>query len=194
MKQRYRDRVAEPAATKLVNAIQTWTKAHQDAIQAAYDKLEPFDIENDRLAELLLPLQAVLTVIRDEQAIEELRAYADDVEAHAKASIQEPDELRLLRACREVFNGTPFMRTPDLIAKLCQRQEEPWASYLHGEPITPHKLGHMLSGYGIKSGHSKDKTQRGYERRAFSDAWTRYVPESASDPSVSSQASGRVQS
>lgn len=67
----YRSRKVEPLAAEVRTRIEGWAEANRDAVQGVFDRLEPFDIENDRMAELLLPLQAA--VIVDEGADSRVR-------------------------------------------------------------------------------------------------------------------------
>jgi hypothetical protein len=89
-----------------------------------------------------------------------------------------PGQL-LLTDVRKVLM-TDFMASAELCAELRRLPESPWGD----ESLTVHRIGRMLGGYNIKSGHSADKKRRGYYVRDFADAWSRYLP-----PEIASKAS-----
>lgn len=68
--------------------------------------------------------------------------------------------------------------TADLIKALVAISDGPWASYYHGNPITPRQLSKQLANYDI---HSKTvrvgpyDTPKGYALDQFTDAFKRYL-------------------
>ena len=88
--------------------------------------------------------------------------------------------VQLLRDIYEVWPvGDPFIATLDLLFKLTALVEQPWATISRGgASMTPHKLAHLLKGFGISS-RPNNGAVRGYDRERFHDAWVRYgvVPE-----------------
>ncbi len=177
--QRFRTRVAEPIGQKISKEIEKWADEHGDKIAELYDTLDTFDMENDRMAELLLPLQAVLKVA-DESRIPELQEYANSLDEKDEAI--ESDGVRLLAACREIFSGVKskdgqkFLSTESLIQNLLFRTEEPWSRWRHGARITPEALANILRPYGIRSGRPKDQSARGFFAYDFEESWGRYLP------------------
>ena len=179
--ERYVSRVVEPVGHAVRDRLAAWAVAVRDDVQAVYDRLEPFDIENDRMAELLMPLMAVAEVDGGGH-LDVLRQYADDLDrADAEAERMSPG-VRLLAACREIFRAVAdapgdgrFLATANLIAKLVARTEEPWAAYVRGQAITPEALATLLRPYGIHSAKNRKQTFRGYTAHAFAEAWGRYL-------------------
>lgn len=176
----YRSRVVDPIGKEIATGIEGWAETNGERAADVYDKLDVFPIENDRLAELLLPLQAVLTVA-DESRLPELKQYAETID-HKDAETETPG-VRLLAACREVFNktktdkcGCKFIHTATLITKLAQRSEDPWNRWTRGGLITPEALANLLRPYCIRSGRNRKQTARGYFAHAFEEAWVRYLP------------------
>jgi len=189
---RFRSRIVEPRGKQLHDALEKWAEQNQVKAREVYDRLVPFDIENDRMADLLVPLQVVLTLNEPSagsarlagidgisKGLLELEKYARSLdELDAEAEKMSPGTM-LLAACREIFaamNEKKFLPTVNLIDKLVRRTEEPWARFVRGEPITAEALANLLRKYGIKSGRSKDQKNRGYWPSAFEDAWGRYLP------------------
>ena len=91
---------------------------------------------------------------------------------------QEEDELslsmKLLEDIRGVFQGDR-MATKDLLNALREEEESPWA-YMDG--FNPHLVARILKDYGIHPKPFGGGKVRGYFRKHFEDAWSRYLPES----------------
>jgi len=79
--------------------------------------------------------------------------------------------LRLLSDIREIFIGEQ-MTTRDLIERLRELEESPWA-YL--ERFNPSVLAHLLKNYSIKPKPFSGGKVRGYYRKSFEDPWSRYL-------------------
>jgi hypothetical protein len=79
--------------------------------------------------------------------------------------------LRLLSDTREVFKEEQ-LATKDLLGKLRELEESPWA-YL--ERFNPSVLAHLLKNYGIKPKPFSGGKVRGYYRKSFEDSWSRYL-------------------
>ncbi len=106
--------------------------------------------------------------------------------------------MRLLGDIRTLYadlRNPEFLSTKDLIGSevkpydqqwvatgLCSFEDSPWASFSRNGPITPHKLGEILSEYDIKSARQNigphGHGSKGYYRRDFAKAWDAYL----SDP------------
>jgi hypothetical protein len=86
------------------------------------------------------------------------------------------------------------------VAKLKEDPEAPWAEWNRGNGLTQNSLAALLGGgggrgrrgkrgYGIHSGtvHPPEKPEgaKGYKRRQFEDAWSRYVTPSSDQGVVS---------
>jgi hypothetical protein len=182
----YRSRVVDPVGYEIAQKMKEWAEENADRAARVYDRLEPFEIENDRMAELLLPLQAVLSIENRDQ-LEVLERYAVSLDERDKEAERMSPGIRLLTALREIFNqsearaGNPkcFLETISLIAELAQRTEEPWSTFTRGNAITPEALANLLRPYGIKSERAMRggrQTPRGYFKPRFTEAWRRYLP------------------
>jgi len=183
----YRSRIVEPRGEDLRDKLETWADEHGERVEQIYDELEPFPIENDRLAELLLPLQAVLSVANP-GLLSELEAYASGLDEDEEERLS--DGVLLLKACKELFGSmkrkskksSSFINTSSLINKLKAREEEPWGNYRRGSVITAQQLATLLRPYGIQPGRrqkktlGKNKTVRGYNEADFHESWERYLP------------------
>ena len=86
----------------------------------------------------------------------------------------------LLTDIQEVFaaHGDFKISSADLIKKLVDDAEGPWATYNRGRPLTPRQLSKMLSAYEIKSKTVRlgpRETPKGYDRDQFAEAFSRYL-------------------
>jgi hypothetical protein len=161
-----------------------------------YARLRPLDISNDRLAGLLLPLQTVLTVTGQAEALKVLEDYARRLDRETEAESQS-DGILLLNALREIFHErgdrAQFLSTREtIIPALVGREEEPWGEWSHGNPITPHALRGLLGEFGIRPTRDVKQTCRGYYRHAFEEAWQTYLPPRQPVGPVTPPASGQV--
>ena len=89
----------------------------------------------------------------------------------------------LLADIKQVFDTKQVgkIRTAELIAALIDDDEQGWATYNRGKPITPRQLARLLASYGIRSKTVRfgAHTPKGYELSQFTDAFDRYLTEVA---------------
>lgn len=191
--QRFLMREVQPRAEALRKKLEQWAKDNESFVAEIYPGIDTLDIENDRMADLLLPLQAALLLDGNERR-DILLAYATSLEERDKRPESQSPGVRLLTACREIFDGekdTSFIPTDVLIERLVSRTEEPWHRWNHGHGMTDEALANLLRPYGIRPTHNKAKTKRGYYVSDFQDAFERYlIPlEKPSKPSIPSSLS-----
>ena len=186
---RYRSREVEEVGAKVKAELEQWAIDNAEKVKEAYDRLEPFAIENDRMADLLMPLQAVVAVADLDGSgglAGVLREYAESLDERDREADRQDPGVRLLVACQEIFTETAkatkcpsvlgvFLPTELLLLELKARTEEPWATYTRGLPITPEALAKLLRQYGIRSERNRDQSARGYVGARFKDAWDRYL-------------------
>lgn len=180
----YRSRKVKEEADQLGLGLADWATRKGEEIQGIYDNLEPFDIDNDRMAELLLPLQAVLQVEAPE-ALGQLRDYATELDAMDREAERQTPGVQLLVAIREIFQQAKkyercpegFTPTANLINELVWRTEEPWAKYNRDkDPITAVQVAKLLKQYDIESERAGPKQVRGYFKVQFEAMWASYCP------------------
>ena len=102
--ERWISRRVEPEAKALSKRIDDWAKRKRKRLTGLYEEAEPLDVANDRMAEILLPLDAVLTLDAPELR-PALIEYAARHEEAERAAEQMTPGIRLLIACREVFGA-----------------------------------------------------------------------------------------
>jgi hypothetical protein len=165
-------------------------------ITEAYKNTQVFDIDNDRLAELLLPLQAVLIAQAGKcepsnRPLQVLREYAEGLDEQDRDLAMQSQGVQLLVACRDIFHKPTlgdrgdklapgmvwkYIPTRSLIDELVKRDEEPWAQLVRGKAINAEALASLLRQYNIHPSHAEDRRTRGYFVADFRDAWSRYLP------------------
>jgi hypothetical protein len=207
--ERYRSRVVEEEGKDLRRELEEWAASNKERVTEVYDSLDLLpSIRNDRLAELLLPLQAVLGV--DDEAgsagidgfprgeggrgavgdlLPVLERYANELDKKGDEREKLSDGVLLLVACKELFSdeGTldneGFVPTAKLIDLLVKRDEEPWHRLNHGRKITPEKLANLLRPYGIRSSRNTKQSERGFYAADFDTAFATYIPAAPPLPS-----------
>lgn len=175
---RFISREVDPRGAEIAKAIEDWARENEGAISLVYGYVEPFDIRNDRTAELLIPLQSVLSVLGGIEALEMLEEYAKDLEKKQKEQETQSDGVRLLFALREIFEGQneEWINTHQLIDYLKEREEEPWGHWSHGKEITPEGLRNLLFPLGVKSQKNRKNSARGYYAADLRASWEIYLP------------------
>ena len=130
----------------------------------------PRESLNPRARDLWKPLYKVAECAGDEWIRKALLASVA-----LSSGESDPEEaslsLRLLSDTREVFTEDQIT-TKDLIEKLRELEESPWA-YL--ERFNPSVLAHLLKNYGIRPKPFSGGKVRGYYRKSFEDSWSRYL-------------------
>ena len=133
------------------------------------------EVLNDRAADNWRPLLAIAELVggdwpdRAREAALVLSGEAQD----------DAIGVKLLKDIRLAFGDDDAIRSADLVAKLAEDPEQPWADWKHGRALTQNQLGRLLSGFGISS-ETVDipglKSAKGYKRARFEEAWVAYCP------------------
>lgn len=86
---------------------------------------------------------------------------------------------KLLADIRNIFTQHTLdkISSLNLISKLCNDEEDIWATYNRGRSITANQISTRLAKYGIKSKNMRidNHVCKGYEVSQFTDAFTRYL-------------------
>jgi hypothetical protein len=153
--------------------LMRWAVDHGEQIDPDADPATP-DALNDRQADCWRPLLHLAELAGGDWP-RRARAAAVALSAGRDA---DHDELpiRLLADLRTVFDadGRDSIPTTELLDALCRIEDAPWATLSKGRPVTPHKLGRLLGGFGIRPRHR----ERGnaYLRSDLLPVWERYCP------------------
>jgi hypothetical protein len=177
----YRVRRDGPPLKTLSARLTDWLARHLDQLEAA----EPVMPLEDRAADTWEPLVAVADLAggdwpaRARHAAVVLTAEADDTDSAS-------ERVRLLADCRAAFGDLDAIPTGTLLERLKTDPEAPWSSYgPNGSGLTAMKLGDLLREHDIRSRNIRFPQPlaqaKGYTRADFTDAWSRYLPDPASD-------------
>jgi hypothetical protein len=152
-------------------ALGDWVKENSGNFRASKPEM-PSEL-NSRARDVWKPLYKIA-----ESAGQKWREKAWSASLAFSSDSQEEDEvslsLKLLEDIRGVFQGDR-MATKDLLNALREEEESPWA-YMDG--FNPHLVARILKDYGIHPKPFGGGKVRGYYRKHFEDAWSRYLPES----------------
>jgi hypothetical protein len=154
----------EPIQMKL----EYWVEFNKDSFKKTKPHMPPE--LNSRAKDVWKPLMKIAENISPEW-------YSKAFDAAIALSAQEEDademslSLRLLKDCKEIF-VEEIMSTKNLLNALRSLEEAPWGSMA---TFNANLFAKLLKDYGISSQHWS--TFRGYSRRSFEDAWTRYLPD-----------------
>ena len=185
----FRERRVESEATPLRESLAVWLDRVGAEQLAGAEPAIP-DGVTDRAAEVWEPLLALAEVAGGHWP-DTARAAAShfvSTATTAGASIG----TRLLADLRTVFRGncTERMTSVDILAALHAIEEAAWGD-LDGRPIDARRLARELGRYGVRPGPVRiaGAVVKGYQvdrseiSAGLGDAWTRYLPPPAEEPS-----------
>ena len=170
-----RFRIARPPreAADLRRRCLRWADDHRDTILSSYDYPALPDELPDRACDNWAPLVFVADLAGSWWP-KEVRLAAKKC---AKVREEEDASVRLLADVRTVFGDADFMASSDLVAALRKLEDAPWGEWgKSGQGLTTHSLARLLKPFQIKPGlwREGESVGRGYTRKGFEDAWTRY--------------------
>ena len=170
-------RHAEPGlfddlASKLARFADDYASQVRRARPALPDEL------SDRAQDNWQPLLAIAECAGPEW-VRRATAAALKLSGDASEAVSTGNEL--LADIKHIFETKQVekFRTTDLIGALVADEEQSWATYNRGKPLSPRQLASLLAGYGIriKTVRFGPHTPKGYEVTQFTDAFARYLPE-----------------
>jgi len=91
-----------------------------------------------------------------------------------RSSADDNAAVTLLTDLRAIYGDESFMTTSALLEQLHALESSPWSEWRAGKPMTARGLARLLDPFGIAP--DRTRTVRGYNRRAFDDAWSRFLP------------------
>jgi putative DNA primase/helicase len=168
---------------ELRRKITRWVADHKIEL-AVCDPPVP-EMLNDRAADNWRPLLAIADTAGASWP-EEARQVAVFM-ATEIPSDEESWSVMLLADIRAIFraifdaDGADRITTSKLVDELTARTDRPWPEANRGKNITPAWVARKLRPYNIRSWTIREgkTTSKGYYRRDFEDAFSRYLPEDA---------------
>jgi hypothetical protein len=172
--ERFRLRNVEEEAASLYESLSQLAEFHVDALAAARPELP--DELTDRQQDVWEPLLAISDAAGGDWP-QLTRAAAVAISTGTLVDDESPG-VQLLADCQRVFDGNDRLTTEQLLAALAEGEEKPWATWHHGNRISPRSLSRLLKPYRIRprTVRSGEKRAKGYHREQFEDVWNRYLP------------------
>lgn len=175
--ERFLHHKVESELHNLARKISRWSKDNFDALSIA-DPETPQGL-NDRACDNWRPLLAIADLIGADCA-----SLAREAAIHLSAIKEDEDEspaIMLLTDIKEIFakeKGRIKISSEDLLYKLCEMDDRPWAEWNRGKEITARQVSRYLKPFGIspKTIRFSNGVKKGYELEKFSDAFDRYLP------------------
>ncbi|MFJ5883247.1 DUF3631 domain-containing protein [Kitasatospora cineracea] len=177
----FRERKNVPEGHVLRKRLAAWADSVREHLIDVWPEM-PEGI-SDRPADVWEPLLAVADAAGGHWPARARAACLELVNA-AKANDKGSVGIRLLADLRDIFGPAERMLTSDLLGKLAELDDAPWAD-LDGKPITSRALARMLGDYVTADGDPiKPRTiktgprsgAKGYYAADLADAWLRYCP------------------
>ncbi|MGL6234278.1 MAG: DUF3631 domain-containing protein [Segniliparus sp.] len=172
----FRHRIHSPEGNELRDRLAAWADQVREHMAGRYPVM-PEGVE-DRDADVWEPLIMVADAAGGDWP-ETARAACQAFVSAGKTPEAASLGVRLLHDVRKAFGENGRIGADALVGALVKTPDAPW-SKLHGEPITRSELKRMLADYGVEDKKIRfgKKTEMGYYRAAFAEAWTRYpLPE-----------------
>jgi hypothetical protein len=146
-----------------------WMTHHSKSFRSSRPQM-PSEL-NSRERDVWKPLYKIAEAAGEEWEVK-ARLASLALSSDSQGQDEETLPLRLLSDIRQVFVGEQ-MTTKDLLAALKAEEEAPWP-YL--ATFNAHLLARMLRDYRIQPRPFSGGKIRGYHRKSFEDAWSRYLP------------------
>jgi len=171
--EKFRLRKVRPEAEALRLQLEAWASVHTEELRDAEPSV-PEEL-SDRMADSWEPLLAIADLAGGDWP----RRARDAALALSASESREDDSIgvRLLGDIRTAFEAAHADRlfTADMLKDLNAMEESPWGGF-GDNGMTGRDLARNLKRYGIspKQMRIEGIPQKGYEKRWFLDAWTRY--------------------
>lgn len=178
----YRLRHAEKDLfTTIASKLARFSEDYSQQVRAARTVL-PEELD-DRSQDNWEPLLSIASSAGDEW-LQRAIAASLKLSNGAEKSVSTSNELLADIQYIFVAKRVDKISTVDLIAALVDDEENPWATYNRGKPLTPRQLSKQLAGYGIhsKTVRMKLDTPKGFDAMQFKDAFARYLTPSDLTP------------
>lgn len=170
----------------LQSRILRWLADHRKNISANAKRLseegQQYGLHSDRATEILLPLMAIAEEIgldwvkRAQEAAVELFNQPDelDINEHLIVSIHRYFDEQAQES------DVQYVSSQSLLHYLNSDEHEPWSTFNRGRELTAKQMADILKQFNIQSRQLPrsrlEKTARGYDRTAFEDVFSRYIP------------------
>lgn len=162
-----------------------WAQDHEDDLRTAVANIVKPSSLRGRKGDNWKPLLAIADVAGGHWP-ETARAAAAALTKSTAVDLEPTIKTRLLRDTRTIFDEkeTDAVTPTDLVNALNAMPDAPWSEYKNGKWMTTRSLFNLRKDFKIAAteptrAYGEDK-ERYYVRADFEDAWSRYLPPSAS--------------
>lgn len=177
-----------PALHDLRDRLAAWITANTAALEKPVADI-PEELE-DRAEDAWEPLLAVAETAGGDWPDRARKAAVAMAREAAAADGQQSEEIRLLGDVRDVFadmHRVGFLASAVLLAELRKAEDAPWGD----ADFSARKLALRLAKFDVRPRHNTAKTERGYHLADLDDAFARYLPSEASQPSQHDEPAGQ---
>lgn len=170
-------KIRDVGHAKFEELVRKATRFAQDFIESMQD-IKPSIPNglNDRAADNWATLLAIATIAGNEW-LDSASLAATGLSESSESTVSV--EIELLQDIKTIFEeaNTQCLQSSELVEKLCEDLDSPWATYNRGKPITARQIAKKLKGFGIKSKDRRFgyKTLKGYSIEDFRDTFERYL-------------------
>ena len=169
--------------------IQRWADDHIDTLAATFPDIPK--VGSDRAEDNWLPLITTADALGGEWP--DLARKAMTTLEAGKGGDDDGIGPMILADIRQVFDDTGLekLASQDLVERLVDLEDRPWAEWKHGKPMSKVSLSRLLKPYGVisKTIRLRYETKKGYEKDQLIDAFTRYLAPTPSQLVTTSQPS-----
>ncbi len=168
-------RHAEPHLFQTLTAkLARFSRDYAEKIQRARPELP--QTLNDRAQDNWEPLLAIADIARgDWPKLAHIAAIMISTQEDSSPSVG----IELLSDIQEIFDSQNLDRigSTELIQRLCDDEEKPWATFNRGASIRPRQIAKRLKDFNISSHTIRlgFSTAKGYLKSQFTDAFARYL-------------------
>jgi len=177
---RFRRVRVEPGSKHIQKYADAWVKLNNDELREA-DPYLPDEL-TDRQQEAAEPLLAIADLAGGHWPVNARKGLIN-LFMDPNNAADETLRMRCLSDCREVFrdrwaagNIDQRIQTSTLVLQLVSMADSPWEE----RGLTANHLAYLLQDFDVKPKYMRFPEpvggKRGYERKDFEDAWTRYLP------------------
>jgi 5S rRNA maturation endonuclease (ribonuclease M5) len=179
--ERKRERTITAEASLLRQRLQAWAAAHEQQLRELdYDQFESLlEALPARAADIWEPLFGI-ALLAGEDAVTQATTAALVLSGGCDADEGSLGE-RLLADIRDVYceQAADRLTSSQLVARLNELEDAPWAEFNAGRPLTTNRLAALLRRYEIRPRTIRlrdGQTPKGYLLDQFQDAFARYLP------------------
>ena len=173
---RFRERKVRPTGRILAEDLEGALDFLLDDLRDSEPQLP--DELDDRAQDSWEPLLAIADAAGSDWPVRARRAAR-----HLSGATEADDEsvsIRLLAAVRAAFEerGTERIASHDLLESLQAQDDEPWADWRQGRPITARRVAELLRRFGIRPRKVRigEAVAKGYRLEDCTDSFGRYLP------------------